>query len=125
MAHPGVVFLDDDEDLRELFVDVVALFAERDCLTVGSVDELVEQRKRVLAAELIILDINLGPGLPSGLDAYKWLRAQNYGGRVVFLTGHAASHPLVAEARRLAGVRVYEKPLPVPTIARLLEREPD
>ncbi|MDC0716913.1 response regulator [Nannocystis bainbridge] len=125
MAHPGVVFLDDDEDLRELFVDVVALFAERDCLTVGSVDELVEQRKRVLAAELIILDINLGPGLPSGLDAYKWLREQNYGGRVVFLTGHAASHPLVAEARRLAGVRVYEKPLPVPTIARLLEREPD
>ena len=120
-----MVFLDDDEDLRELFVDVVALFAERDCLTVGSVDELVEQRKRVLAAELIILDINLGPGLPSGLDAYKWLREQNYAGRVVFLTGHAASHPLVAEARQLAGVRVYEKPLPVPTIARLLEREPD
>jgi FixJ family two-component response regulator len=124
VADPGVVFLDDDKDLRDLFVDVVALLAERECLTVGSVDELVRQRKRVLAAELVILDINLGPGAPSGLDAYRWLRAQNYAGQIVFLTGHAASHPLVAEARQLAGVRVYEKPLPVPTIARLLEREP-
>jgi FixJ family two-component response regulator len=124
VAHPGVVFLDDDKDLRDLFVDVVALLAERECLTVGSVDELVHNRKRVLDADLVILDINLGPGLPSGLDAYKWLRQQNYRGRIVFLTGHAASHPLVAEARQLAGVRVYEKPLPVPTIARLLEPEP-
>lgn len=123
MALPGVVFLDDDKDLRDLFVDVVALFAERDCLTVGSVEELVQQRKRVLAAELAILDINLGPGAPSGLDAYRWLREQGFGGQIVFLTGHAATHPLVAEARRIGDVRVFEKPLPVPMIARLLQSE--
>lgn len=120
MAEPGVVFLDDDKDLRDLFADVVALLSGRDCLTVGSVAELIDQRVQALAAELAILDINLGPDAPSGLDAYHWLREQGFGGRIVFLTGHAASHPLVAEAHQLGDVRVFEKPLPMPAIASLL-----
>lgn len=122
MAEPGVVFLDDDKDLRDLFADVVALLSGRDCLTVGSVAELIDQRVQALAAELAILDINLGPDAPSGLDAYHWLRQQGFGGRIVFLTGHAASHPLVAEAHQLGDVRVFEKPLPMPAIASLLAR---
>jgi FixJ family two-component response regulator len=122
VAEPGVVFLDDDKDLRDLFAEVVALLSGRDCLTVSSLAELIAHEARVLAADLAILDINLGPDAPSGLDAYHWLRQQGFTGRIVFLTGHAASHPLVAEAHQLGDVRVFEKPLPIPVIAALLSQ---
>jgi DNA-binding NarL/FixJ family response regulator len=57
-----------------------------------------------------ILDINLGQGEPTGIDAYHWLRSRGFSGRVVFLTGHAASHPLVREARLIGDAVVLEKP---------------
>jgi FixJ family two-component response regulator len=117
-----VVFLDDDDDLRQAFSDMVLMLAKGDCLCVGSFDELIQRKDSVLGAGLAILDVNLGSGLPSGLDAYRWLRRQGFRGSIVFLTGHAASQPLVAEARRLGDVHVYEKPLPIPAIVRLLDR---
>jgi DNA-binding response OmpR family regulator len=61
--------------------------------------------------DLAILDINLGAGSPSGLAGYRWLREHEFAGRVVFLTGHARSHPLVAEASEIGDAVVYEKPM--------------
>jgi hypothetical protein len=57
-----------------------------------------------------VLDINLGPGEPTGVDAYHWLRSRGFSGRIIFLTGHAASHPLVREARLIGDAVVLEKP---------------
>jgi FixJ family two-component response regulator len=57
-----------------------------------------------------VLDINLGAGEPTGIDAYHWLRSHGFSGRVIFLTGHAASHPLVREARLIGDAVVLEKP---------------
>ena len=42
----------------------------------------------------------------SGLDAYRWLRQFGFRGEVVFLTGHAAHHPLVEQARALGKAKV-------------------
>jgi FixJ family two-component response regulator len=117
-----VVFLDDDDDLRQAFAEMVDVFTTSECLCMGSFDELVRHRDRVLDAKLAILDVNLGSGVPSGLDAYRWLRRQGFTGAIVFLTGHAASQPLVVEARRLGDARVFEKPLAVPAIIELLEQ---
>ena len=43
--------------------------------------------------------------------AYDWLLSQSFAGRLLFLTGHAHAHPLVARAERLRRATVLDKPL--------------
>jgi FixJ family two-component response regulator len=117
-AH--VVLLDDDKDLIDSLADVLGLASQAVCLGVRSLEELVANREQALGASLVIIDINLGGGRPSGLDAYHWLKEQGYTGRVAFLTGHARSHPLVDEARRLGGVPVLQKPIAINDLLRLV-----
>jgi ActR/RegA family two-component response regulator len=102
--------LDDDIDLLEILAE---LLQERDCrcLLVRSLDELKALGPDVLAADVAVLDINLGAGQPSGIDAYDWLVGQRFAGRLLFLTGHAHAHPLVARAERLNQAIVLDKPL--------------
>lgn len=89
------------------------------CLTVGSVDELKTAGAAVLATRLVILDVNLGFGRPTGLDAYEWLRASKYEGKVFFLTGHARNDPLVKRAAA-SGARVLEKPFEADALVDLV-----
>jgi FixJ family two-component response regulator len=102
--------LDDDADLLEALAD---LLQTRNCRSVlaRSVDELKAKAPEVLEADVAVLDINLGPGLPTGLDAYDWLLSQNFKGRLLFLTGHAHAHPLVARAEKLRRAEVLDKPM--------------
>src|SRR5690349_17651013 len=106
-----VLFLEDNDDLRDMVVDLVEAALERPCVGVASYDELVAMGRDVLACGLAILDINLGPRQPSGIDAYIWLRDKGYIGRIVFLTGHADSHPLVVQAERLGDAEILSKPI--------------
>jgi FixJ family two-component response regulator len=117
----GVLFLDDNDELREIVVELVASISERLCLGLRSFHELQQNRDLVLGCELAILDINLGPGEPSGLDAYGWLVAERFNGRIVFLTGHAKSDPLVERAYRLHNARVFQKPLDFGALQDLLD----
>ncbi|HEY2743992.1 MAG TPA: response regulator, partial [Polyangia bacterium] len=111
MSVGGVLLLDDDEDLLATLGDLVTLLTRRKCVAARSFDELVARRDDALACRDAILDINLGGGKASGLDAYAWLKEQRYAGRIFFLTGHARSHPLVARACALEGVTVLQKPI--------------
>jgi DNA-binding response OmpR family regulator len=101
--------LDDDIDLLEILSE---LLQERGCrcLLARSVEEL-KALPEVLTADVAVLDINLGSGQPSGIDAYDWLLSQDFAGRLLFLTGHAHAHPLVARAERLNRATVLDKPL--------------
>jgi len=103
-----IVVLDDDDDLRQALVEIFRLLGAR-CLDAASLRAMAEL-PGLDSAALAILDVNLGAGEPNGLDAYDWLRAHAFAGRVVFLTGHAQSHPLVAQTVAL-GVRVLQKPV--------------
>lgn len=116
-----VLFLDDDNDLREVVVELTRA-SDVNCEAVASVVEMqaAVQRSRE-AFELAILDINLGPGQPSGVDAYRWLLQQGFTGRIAFLTGHAHSHPLVAEALRVGDAVVHEKPMTVASFRAMLK----
>jgi CheY-like chemotaxis protein len=120
MATRRVILLDDDADLREVFTDLMAMLGVA-VATAASVDEL---ERAVTKADgpfdLAILDINLGPGAPNGLDAARWLKQHAFKGRMVFLTGHAGSHPLVTQARELGDVRVYDKPISVAELRELM-----
>jgi FixJ family two-component response regulator len=107
---PRIVLLDDDVDFREALGDLLELC----CVAyrgVGSLAELQEHADYVLSCSIAILDINLGAGAPSGLDAHRWLLAHGFAGQVAFLTGHAHQTPIVRAAAELPGVRVLQKPL--------------
>jgi len=118
MAPAPIALLEDDEDLRESVVEVFGMLG-RKCLALASVEAMKQAQKDVLACGCIILDVNLGEGEPSGVEAHDWLRQQQFGGRIVFLTGHASSHPLVARASKL-GEPVLEKPISAPELTALV-----
>jgi len=116
----SVLILEDDEDMRSLLCELFLMGGAERCLGVGSVEELRRRGDEVHQAQLALIDINLGSGKPSGLDAFAWLQSRRYGGQVVFVTGHAASHPLLAAAERLRGVRVLKKPVEPEVLVDLL-----
>jgi DNA-binding NtrC family response regulator len=104
------VLLDDDADLLDILSELLEQRGCR-CLLARSLDELKALGPEALAADVAVLDINLGAGQPSGIDAYDWLLSQGFAGRLLFLTGHAHAHPLVARAERLNRATVLDKPL--------------
>ncbi len=116
-----MLLLDDDDDLLQSMAELVEQLGGRRVLKAHSVAELMEMGDAALASEVAIMDINLGPRAPNGIDALRWLVERNYSGRIVFLTGHAAGFPLVEEARRMRGVQVVSKPIGCQRLLGLLE----
>jgi DNA-binding NtrC family response regulator len=106
----SILVLDDDESLREILG--ICLEASGRCIvqTMASFQELERCFHDFGNVIAVVLDINLGPGDPTGIDAYHWLRSRGFSGRVIFLTGHAASHPLVREAQLIGDAVVLQKP---------------
>ncbi len=113
-----ILLLEDDDDLRASLRELIELLGA-ECLAVGSVDELKLNESAVLGCDVALLDINLGRGVASGIDGYRWLGTRSFKGAMVFLTGHARTHPLVEEAHRMAGVQVLEKPVNLDVLKRL------
>jgi FixJ family two-component response regulator len=111
MSTDFVLYVEDNDDLRELVVELVTVVLKRRCVGVGSYEELAALGAEALRCSVAILDINLGPDQRSGIDAYGWLRDQGYKGRIVFLTGHASTHPLVVEAQRIGDAEIFSKPI--------------
>jgi FixJ family two-component response regulator len=114
-----VLVLDDDDDMRESLAALIDLLGGR-CLGARSFGALLEQRPAVLCCDLAILDINLGHGVPSGIDAYHWLDREGFPGGVIFLTGHARSHPLVEQAGRVRNARLLDKPIGMAQLRQIL-----
>lgn len=121
MSSKSVLLLDDDADLRKVVCDLFDCYGAR-CTAVGSLGEMKNAVADGLPFDLAILDVNLGPGQPSGVDAYRWLRERSFSGQIVFLTGHGRSFPGVAEARGF-GAKVLEKPVDIDDLVNLLGEE--
>jgi len=115
-----IFLLEDDYDLLTVLSDVIKRGTGREVLGLRTLDELRDRRQEALRCRLGILDVNLGPGQPSGLDAYAWLRAERYGGRIAFLTGHATTHPMVARAQQMGQAEVLRKPLDMRQLIELV-----
>lgn len=115
-----VLFLDDDEDLRDIVVQVLEGL-DVTCDAVGTVEEMKAAVERSnVPIDVAILDINLGRDRESGLDAYRWLRRRGFEGRIAFLTGHGRNHPLVADALRAGDATVHDKPISVVAFRHML-----
>jgi FixJ family two-component response regulator len=106
-----VLLLDDDQDLLDALGELIGLMTGRLVQKVRSFAELATLGPAVDRDALAILDVNLGPDAPSGVDAARWLRERKFPGRIVFLTGHAHGSPVVRQAQALGDIPVMTKPL--------------
>ena len=109
-ARTRIVFLDDNEDLRELLPALLETTLGVECLSFSNVIDFQNHSNQVLSAKVAILDINLGPNAPDGVDAFNWLVERGFRGKVLFFTGHARANPQVALAEK-DGARILEKPI--------------
>lgn len=119
-----VLVLDDDADFRDVFGETLAGLDVSSRVVVASLADLKRHEVEALACDLAILDINLGPDQPSGIDACRWLLERGFARRIVFLTGHAASHPLVVEAAKFAQAAIVAKPLEPSAVVELVRERP-
>lgn len=115
-----ILFLDDDESLCFLMKEVFKEEPTVEVTTVNSYAALLEQQPVIADFDIIFLDVNLGPGQPTGLDAFAWLKTQSYNKKVVFFTGHAQAYPLVRQAVKTPNVYVLEKPASVAQIEEFI-----
>jgi DNA-binding NtrC family response regulator len=115
-----VLFVDDSSDLCQVIEAMCQSLPEVECVCATSMSAVQERAAQVLGTGLAILDVNLGPCEPSGVDIYRWLRGSNYRGKIVFLSGHARTDPQVEEAARISGVDFFEKPLAFDEIEALI-----
>ena len=120
VASLRACYLEDCGDLRFVFCDVVHELQGMTPVCVGSFADLVSQQEDVLNCEIVFLDIELGVGQPTGIDAYNWLMEKNYSGRIIFFTGHGKSHPEVLRASRCPQVEILKKPIELQTLISLL-----
>ena len=109
-ARARIVFLDDNEDLRELLPALLETTLGVECLSFSNVMDFQNHSDQVLSAKVAILDINLGPNVPDGVDAFNWLMDRGFRGKILFFTGHARANPQVALAEK-DGARILEKPI--------------
>jgi DNA-binding response OmpR family regulator len=118
---PRILICDDDPDIAEVMGE---FFHDHgiDCVTAHSFDEVVAHRSEALGCDLAILDVNLGFGLPSGVDVFRWLKRERFEGTVVFLTGHAVTSSILDGARTL-GVPILSKPVGAEALLRLAGAE--
>jgi FixJ family two-component response regulator len=115
-----VLFVDDSDDLLQLIKFMCESLPAVECFYLSSMSAVLEMAPQVLQTNLAILDVNLGWGEPSGVEIYRWLRGQNYGGKIVFLSGHARTDPMVEEAARISSVEFFKKPLAFERIEALI-----
>jgi FixJ family two-component response regulator len=116
-----VLVLDDDQDLRETLSEWLGATCGVQSVIAASLDEIQQKQDAVLGCFLAFLDINLGAGKPSGLDAHRWLRERGFKGRIAFLTGHAQSHPHAIAAAQLTDSQVLAKPVELSVLRSLVE----
>jgi ActR/RegA family two-component response regulator len=107
---PFVFLLEDDDDLRSMLGTYLGISGRCTVYAIESVRELESHSSDLPHLLAAILDINLGAGEPTGIDAYRWLRSHGFAGRIIFLTGHGSGHPSVQEAYLLGDAIVMEKP---------------
>jgi FixJ family two-component response regulator len=123
LTSASILIVDDDDDLRAILAQVIAYATGEQCVCLPNHAALVGMGEQVRTMRLAILDINLGPNAPSGIDSYRWLRSIGYGGRVVFFTGHARSHPVVARAHEVGDATVLQKPVRFDLLCKVIDSE--
>jgi FixJ family two-component response regulator len=107
--------------LRSAMTELLDIGLQRKVIAVQSLAELQTRSTEALSCGFALLDVNLGGDDAGGLDAFHWLKGQGFGGRVIFMTGHARTHPMVTRAMQAGVAQVVEKPVTGTELRHLLE----
>lgn len=116
-----ILFLDDDKSLCSLLELVMSELGHEESVFVHSFDELVRLKEKIQDFDVIFLDVNLGPNLPSGIDAFDWLKENHFDKKIIFFTGHAHSYPIVQKALDYPNVKILEKPVAIERIQEMID----
>lgn len=121
-AQATILVMDDDIDLLDVLKETLITLGKIDqVITATSLSAVQEQKEKILQCQLAILDMNLGADRPSGIDVAEWLRANNFKGKIVFLTGHAVSDPEVLAATKMPDTKVVAKPIGLKQLLSFIE----
>lgn len=123
MPDRRVLILEDDQDLSKSYEEMITLLTSYKVIIANSLRDMQNSREEVLVCDVALLDIDLGKDEPSGIDAYKWLNDQGFRNKVYFLTGHARSHPLVAQAVLIGAATVLTKPVDIDRLLNVISGE--
>ena len=117
----SVLLLEDDADLRESLEIALQVAGVREVLSVARLKDLRALGEAALSCTSAVLDVNLGPRQPTGVEAAAWLRDNGFKGRIIFLTGHAGAYPQVREACERPNTVLAEKPASLGQIMKLID----
>lgn len=116
----NILFLDDDTSLCFLMAEIFKEYEGFEISAVNSYAEFTRLEPKIHSFDVIFLDVNLGAGVPSGIDAFEWLKARNFEKKIIFFTGHAQAYPFVMKAVATPNVFVLEKPATIDQIEKYL-----
>lgn len=116
----SVLLLDDDKDLCILMQSIFEELAVEHSVCVNSFSQLQTLDLNKQNFNLAFLDVNLGTGAETGLDAYDWLKENGFQGKTIFFTGHARNYPLLQAKLEEQNVDILEKPAELAAIEKIL-----
>lgn len=115
-----ILLLDDNKELCTLMEKMFEQFGTTEVSSFHSYSE-VESIADKLNFDLAFLDVNLGINARSGIDVFNLLMQKGFKGKIVFLTGHASSYPLLKKTLEYPNVRLLEKPADVAVIESIVQ----
>jgi len=121
MHHSRILVVDDEEEIRQLFVDILVPKGY-EVVVAASGHEALE-RAREAAFDVVFLDIKM-PGM-NGVEAFEALREINPRSQYVMITGYAGSD-LVDQSLAGGALLCLNKPFGVADVldlVRSLERQ--
>ena len=116
-----VAVIDDDETLCTALAMFFETIGVTQCTIALNLAELETKRAKIPQIDVIFLDVNLGVNQPDGIFVYHWLINNGFTGRVIFMSGHARSHPKIEEIQKIAGTYFLQKPMPLKEIEALVK----
>ena len=118
----SVLILDDDIDLSEILELTIKHLGVTLCKVIHSYKEILELNKVELTRfDICLLDVNLGPGQPNGLEVYKHLKQVNYPGEIYFFTGHGKSDSRLQVLTNFSLTHILEKPVSIETLNNIIQ----
>ena len=115
-----ILLLDDNQDLCLLMKEFLQEISQSEIKSCHSFEDFMLVTNETIDFDLAILDVNLGIGKKTGIDAYQWLIEHNFKGRFLFFSGHAGSYPILADLKKRPHVKLLEKPVSLEELEKVL-----
>lgn len=119
-----ILLLEDNIELCKLLKRMFTGFGVTEVSVFHSYSEVTSLAKEELVFDIAVLDVNLGLGEKTGIDAFDWLIENDFKGKVIFLTGHASSYGMLPKLTDRPNVFLLDKPSEIAKIRSYIMEQP-